>query len=266
MDTRLYLDINNFAVRTPWAHAVMREYALYGGVALLALLVLWTWWRARGGLLGGGDREQVAAVAWTGLAALALNQPLAHLVGRRRPYDVLRGVEVLVPRANDFTCPSDHAVVAGAVIAGLWWVRDRLTASLATIFGLLLAFSRVYVGAHYPGDVLAGLAFGAAVLLVGAAGAMPLLRRLVDVLAGSPLRALVGAEHHRRPAGPGPAARPTPVESSGAVRILGPVVPGGTPGKGPRPRSAGPPPRGGHPGPLREDPEVVRRIGSRPPA
>jgi undecaprenyl-diphosphatase len=56
--------------------------------------------------------------------------------------------------------------MAGAVAAGLLLVNRRL-GLLAVFVGALMAFTRVYIGAHYPWDVLGGLAFGVAVVLLG---------------------------------------------------------------------------------------------------
>ncbi len=56
---------------------------------------------------------------------------------------------------TDFLLPSDHAVMAGAVAAGLLLAHRRLGA-LAAAAALLMAFARVYIGAHYPWDVLGG--------------------------------------------------------------------------------------------------------------
>ncbi len=56
--------------------------------------------------------------------------------------------------------------MAGAVAAGLW-LLDRRLGAVATLSALVMAFARVYIAAHYPHDVLVGLAFGAAVALVG---------------------------------------------------------------------------------------------------
>jgi len=58
-----------------------------------------------------------------------------------------------------------------------------------------MAFARVYVGVHFPGDVLAGLALGAGVAVLGGLVAVPLLARLVTALAGTPLRRLVVGGH-----------------------------------------------------------------------
>jgi undecaprenyl-diphosphatase len=155
-------------------------YAVYGGAVLLGLLLIVAWWRARS---SSGFAERVPATIWAGAAtiiAVGVAQPINHLVGRIRPYYTLHHVELLVPKAHDFTFPSDHATVAGAVICGLWLSKDRLLAWTATVAGLLLAFDRVYVGAHYPGDVLGGLALGAVVVLalrpVGLAVLRPLAR------------------------------------------------------------------------------------------
>jgi membrane-associated phospholipid phosphatase len=61
---------------------------------------------------------------------------------------------------------------------------------VACVAAVLMAFARVYVGAHYPGDVVAGLGFGAVLAIVGGYLLVPLLTRLVDRLVGTPLRPL----------------------------------------------------------------------------
>ena len=197
MDTRWYEDINSFARSTPWAHGFMAAYALWLGVTALGVLLVAGWWVAR----GAGQRAVVTAL-WAGFGtalAVAINQPVSHLVGRPRPYVTLHGVEVLVARANDFTFPSDHATVAGAAICGLFLAgRKRLTVA-ATVIGVFLAFARVYVGAHYPGDVIAGLVLGAAVIALLRPVAAFILTPVVAWLARSPLWFLVSTTR------PGPA-------------------------------------------------------------
>lgn len=231
-DTRFYLDVNRLARQSAWAHGFMHWFALYVGVAILALCLLAACLRGRSRALGSSRR--LAGALWAGIGtivAVGLNQPLSHAIGRVRPYDVLHHVEVLVPRANDFTMPSDHATVAGAAIVGLWLCRDRLLAAIATVVGLALAFARVYVGAHYPADVIVGLVFGGVVVAAGYLVAVPLFDRGIEAVSRTPLRVLVGPRLHRPPAGVGPAARAPAVQGSGAVRIIE-----GTP---PSPRRAG---------------------------
>jgi undecaprenyl-diphosphatase len=103
-------------------------------------------------------------------------------------------VLVLVPRASDFSMPSDHAVVAGAVIAGVLLYNWRLGLGAAAA-GLTLAFDRVYVGAHYPGDVLAGLGLGAVTAICLYVIIGPRLAGVAAFLAKTPLRPLVATPH-----------------------------------------------------------------------
>lgn len=172
MDAIWYKDVNRFAVQTTWLHGFMKPYAVYG-VGLFAILVLASWWYARAQT---NPPRAVAAAVWAAagtVIAVGLNQIIAKAVARPRPYLTLHGVEVLVSRSTDYSFPSDHAVTAGAAVAGLWIIASyggrvsRWLAAAGTVLALLLAFARVYVGAHYPGDVAAGLLLGAAVALIG---------------------------------------------------------------------------------------------------
>ena len=163
LDDWLLLSVNEFARDTPWLHATVLAYATYG-VVLFGLLLL-------AGLVHARHRSSrlLAAAGWAGLAtvlAIALNQPLGRRVGEARPYATHPDLLRLVSPTADFSFPSDHCVMAGAVAAGLLVVSRRL-GLVAALFALLIAFSRVYVGAHYPWDAAAGLLFGAAVAVFG---------------------------------------------------------------------------------------------------
>jgi undecaprenyl-diphosphatase len=168
----LFLRINNLAASTPWLNPVLAGYAR-DGLLVFAALMLVGWWVAR----RRQDRRAMAAALWTPLGmllALGVNQLLVEIVGRARPYAVLPDILVLADRSTDPSFPSDHAVVAGAVTAGLLLVSWRL-GLVAGVAALLMAFSRVYIAAHYPLDVLAGLVVGAAITLGGWLLARPLL-------------------------------------------------------------------------------------------
>ena len=188
VDAALYRLVNRMADGTPFAHGLFTAYAKYG-VAVFAGLLLAGWWSAR----RAGDRRAMAASLWGGagaLAALGLAQQIGHVVDRARPYTAMPAAHVLIARTADFSFPSDHATVVGAVAAGLWLANRRLglvTAGLA----LFMAFARVYVGAHYPGDVLAGLALGAGTTLALGPLADRLLRPALERIGGSALSFLV---------------------------------------------------------------------------
>jgi len=188
VDHDLFLHINDFARATGWLHPVGVAWANYGIVVFAALLLMGCW-RAR----RRTDPAVMAAALWEPLAtvlAVTINQPIAAMVAEPRPYNALPGILVLAHRSIDPSFPSDHAVMAGAVAASLFLV-DRLLGAIATVAAALMAFARVYIGAHYPIDVLAGLVLGSAVALIGWLIVRRALTKIVAWLSGSRLRGLV---------------------------------------------------------------------------
>jgi undecaprenyl-diphosphatase len=190
MDASLYRAVNRLAQRTGWLHPAATAFAKYG-IALFAGALLVAWWQARQREGTTSVAAVVCAVAAV-FAALGAAQLVGHAVGRARPYDAIASVRVLVPRTRDFSFPSDHATVAGAVAAGLWLV-DRRLGRLVAGLAVVMALSRVYVGAHYPGDVVAGLALGAAAALAVNRLAARRVARPLARLARSPLGPLIAA-------------------------------------------------------------------------
>lgn len=187
VDTRIFYYVNNFARATPWLQPIVSGYAAYG-VALFAGLMLAGWLIAR----RTTNPDSMPAALWAPvgvLAALAINQPIAAAVNETRPCQALHDIVVLHCN-TDPGFPSDHAVMAGAVTAGLWLVCHRLSV-LTAIAATVMAVARVYIGAHYPQEVLAGLVLGALVSLVGYLVVRPLLRRLLTTIDGTALRILV---------------------------------------------------------------------------
>lgn len=171
----LFRIVNDFSRHTAWAHGVMAIYAVYAPVFFAGLLVV-GWWIAR----RQGSPTRMAAALWTpfgALLALGLGQPINHLVAEPRPYYQMQHVLVLVPRTTDFAFPSDHATMAAAVTVGMLYVSRRF-GIITGLFGLLLGFARVYVGAHFPGDILGGYVLGAVVVLA----TVLLLRRPIAAL------------------------------------------------------------------------------------
>ncbi len=183
--------VNHFARVTPWLHTPARIYAEYG-VAVFAGLLLVGWWLAR----RDGDLRGMTRALWAplgALVALGVNQLVVAVVAEPRPYTVMPHALVLVSPSTDYSFPSDHAVMAGAVAAGLWLVNRRLGA-VAAALAVVMAVSRVYVGAHFPLDVAVGLVVGSLLALGSYAAATPLITRLVTSLSRTPVRPLLVAQ------------------------------------------------------------------------
>jgi undecaprenyl-diphosphatase len=136
-------------------------------------------------LLAGGLRFRdwrqatVAAVLSAGLA-LAIGKVISELVDRARPFVAdPHGVHLFSSHAADPGFPSDHATAAFAVAVAIL-LRKRGWGVAALVAAAILSVGRVALGFHYPSDVLAGAALGAAAAL---ALWSPVLRSRVDAFA-----------------------------------------------------------------------------------
>lgn len=190
LNISLFLRVNDFTRATPWLHGPMTLLAGYGLVVFAGLLVA-GWWIAR----RDGDPIRMAAALWAPLGtllAVAVNQPIVALVHEQRPYDALTGILVLATPTTDPGFPSDHATVAGAVMAGLFLV-NRTLGWVTALCAALLGFSRVYIAAHYPLDIAAGLLLGAMVSVIGWILVRRLFVRLVERLRDTGFRSLLVA-------------------------------------------------------------------------
>ena len=170
MDERLFFAINRLAGHGAALDALMVASAKYlPTVFALALVALWLTWRPqnqRGAFLAGASA----------LFALGIGQLVGMAFPRPRPY-LTHQVTLLISRSTDTSFPSDHATLGFAVAAMVWTFNRRAGAGLL-LLALLLAFSRIFVGAHYPADVLGGAILGSATsaLVGGLAGRRPLDR------------------------------------------------------------------------------------------
>src|SRR5437870_153816 len=159
MDYRLYKTINGLS-GSSFADGLFKLLANDLPavlVILVALIFLIPWAQQR-------QERRSGAVLATAAAGLALlfNQPIAHAVDRLRPYLAHPAhAHLLISRSHDPSFPSDHATGAFALALGIW-LYDRAMGTLMLVLAALLSFSRVYVGTHYPGDVVAGALIGMA--------------------------------------------------------------------------------------------------------
>ncbi|MFG3042706.1 MULTISPECIES: phosphatase PAP2 family protein [unclassified Streptomyces] len=187
-DVSLLYDINGLAKDAPpWFDRVMEFVGEYGIVLAMVLVVLWCWWSVRRRGTHADSVAAVAALVWAPLAAgiaLLVNIPIRGFVERPRPFKDHQGLEVLIEGKTDFSFVSDHATLAMALGVGLFVAHRRF--GLAAI-GLALAegFARVYMGVHYPTDVIGGFALGTAVALLLAPLALALLTPVVAAVGRS---------------------------------------------------------------------------------
>ncbi len=183
LNKALYLDINNFAKETAFAHSFMHVYALWLGLALLSAIFVALYIKYWFDKISEVTIGLFTCGALT-LVALLVNQFVGKAVREKRPYNTFQHALVLVGKTSDYSFPSDHSVVAGALLTSILIalyagkktlssatytqtsgtrIKRSLITTLAVFLALFLCFARVYVGVHYPGDVIAGLLEGTAI-------------------------------------------------------------------------------------------------------
>jgi len=147
-------------LRVPWLDVPLRELSRLANESRLWLVI--------GAVLiavGGRPRRAgFAGVTAIGASSLIVNVPMKLAGGRRRPDRT--GLRVpprrWVPMPGSTSFPSGHAASAAAFATAVGTVLPPLRWPLR-VLAAVIGFSRVYVGVHYPSDVLAGASVGASI-------------------------------------------------------------------------------------------------------
>ncbi len=188
-DDGWYRRITSFAQHSAWLHGAMNLYTV-AAIVLLALMGVYAWWSAR----ARADRTAMAAVAWIWIGtaiSVACGLGFKQVFQETRPCLAIHVATVQAcPGPTDYAFPSDHTTVAVALAVGLW-IFSRKLGIIAAVLALVEGYSRVYLGQHYPHDVLAAIVLGTAVMLVGWVLVRGLLVRLLGMVEATPLRPLL---------------------------------------------------------------------------
>lgn len=143
-------------LRAEWLSPIMITITKLGGLGLiwilLSLVLLCfkkTRWAGVAGLVG------------LVFSLLLNNWFLKNVFHRIRPYEVIEGLTLLTNKATDFSFPSGHSgssfAAATAIVCSLKGSRARW---LVLVFAFIMAFTRLYIGIHYPTDVICGALTG----------------------------------------------------------------------------------------------------------
>lgn len=103
-------------------------------------------------------KQGISLLLCLGTTALLCNLILKPWVARIRPYDLL-GFSILIPPLSDYSFPSGHTSASFAAATAIYAMHRRW-GTMAYGFAAVMGFSRLYLGVHFPTDVLAGAVIG----------------------------------------------------------------------------------------------------------
>jgi len=106
--------------------------------------------------LYGAERTRIVVLAscMSGVSGLLINQIIALMWTHPRPFMIGLG-QTLIPHAADSSFPSDHLTLVWAVGVTFLLHRDfRFVGSILSLLGIAIAWARIYLGVHFPMDML----------------------------------------------------------------------------------------------------------------
>lgn len=168
MDLQILLFIQEH-LRADWLSAIMTALSVAGNAGLIwivmAVVLLFPAKTRRTGVL---------MLVSMGLCYVCNDLIIKNLVQRARPFTVSEALSPLVALPSSYSFPSGHTCSSFAAALSIWRMHGKKAGIPALILAALIGFSRMYVGVHYPTDVLCGLLVGS----FGSWGVFLLMKRV----------------------------------------------------------------------------------------
>lgn len=154
IDDNLFLEVQKYVGNSKfldWIFIFLAEYLVY---AIPVLLVgLWFW-----------QKSDKSAVFKAALAALVgwcvFSKIIAVMVERPRPSQSLIEARELIFHRPDTSFPSDHSTMLFGLALALYLFGYKRLGKILFVAAALIGFARVWVGVHFPFDILAGMILG----------------------------------------------------------------------------------------------------------
>lgn len=160
--------------------------AKYAIVALAALLA-YRWIRG-----SASERSALVHILLLVLPALALNYAVGLAFPHPRPFMIGLG-HTFIPHQPESSFPSDHATLMWTVALGmLLWLPSKAAGWFAVVLAALTGWARVFVGLHFPFDIVGSIAVAGV-----AVGMFAALRRSIERTIAPPIERLWAAARWR---------------------------------------------------------------------
>lgn len=195
MDYRLYHAINTFVFDHGWIGRTLAVVETWA-VPLIALATFALWLLARPGASRKWKLASASALV-SAAVALLIAQVIGKIWFRDRPFVTHSDAHVWGGRSSDPSFPSDHASAAFGIAFAVF-LFDRLVGSFFLAAAVVISVGRVFVGTHYPADIVAGMLVGLGAALLVVRTGMPVIEwavRQVERLTDP----VVSALRRRRP-------------------------------------------------------------------
>ncbi len=144
----------NANIKSDFLDRFMLRFTNLGGVLSTTVFVLI--------LLFFGNREG-KIIGIQGTITLAISQTITYglksLLSRERPYNILKGLNTFDIILKDYSFPSGHTSASFAIATTVALNIPKLSI-VVFIIALIIGVSRIYLGVHYPTDVVAGMILG----------------------------------------------------------------------------------------------------------
>jgi undecaprenyl-diphosphatase len=145
-------------IRTEFLNPIMRFFSFLGNsgwlwIVICILLLIYKPTRPIG----------IIATVTLLVSAGICNGLLKQIVNRTRPYDAIEELRLIAKKPHDSSFPSGHSNASFAVACAITWCltkKRKWVGVILIVIAALIAFSRLYVGAHYPTDVIVGVLLG----------------------------------------------------------------------------------------------------------
>jgi undecaprenyl-diphosphatase len=178
VDWRIEHAIYDVSLRHHWVGSLFHGIE-QASIPLMVVLTGLLWFLSR----PGADRKwKLASASGFASAAIAyvLNFVVHHIHDRPRPYEA-HSIAHPWSSSTDSSFPSDHTSLSfGIAFAVLAF--DRAAGALFLVIAAVIGFGRLFIGAHYPGDVLAGVIVGAVAALVAVRLARPIVAAVARIV------------------------------------------------------------------------------------
>ncbi|WP_066073755.1 undecaprenyl-diphosphatase [Neobacillus soli] len=149
MNYNIFKSINHLAGHHPFLDSLMAGVT-NNALIIYAIVLLLIWFFGK-----NQYKKTVVYAAITGVLGLLMNFVIGHIYFEPRPF-VTHTVHLLVDHAADASFPSDHTTGAFSLALAVLFVHRKIGVGML-LFAFLTGFSRIYVGHHYPFDILGSM-------------------------------------------------------------------------------------------------------------